>query len=52
MLLFCYRMSASTAEERDEWIECLRRSISHNPFYDMLAQRKKKAQHNVHSNSH
>ncbi|CAK1547265.1 unnamed protein product [Leptosia nina] len=44
-----YRMSASTAEERDEWIECLRRSISHNPFYDMLAQRKKKAQHSVHS---
>ncbi|KPI93013.1 Cytohesin-1 [Papilio xuthus] len=47
-----YRMSAATAEERDEWIECLRRSISHNPFYDMLAQRKKKAQHNVHSSSH
>ncbi|KPJ12790.1 Cytohesin-1 [Papilio machaon] len=47
-----FRMSASTAEERDEWIECLRRSISHNPFYDMLAQRKKKAQHNVHSSSH
>ncbi|XP_046979108.1 cytohesin-1 isoform X1 [Nymphalis io] len=47
-----YRMSAATAEERDEWIECLRRSISHNPFYDMLAQRKKKAQHNLHSGSH
>lgn len=45
-------MSAATAEERDEWIECLRRSISHNPFYDMLAQRKKKAQHNLHSGSH
>lgn len=46
---FIFRMSAATVEERDEWIECLRRSISHNPFYDMLAQRKKKAQHNVHN---
>lgn len=40
-----YRMSASTQEERDEWIACLRRSISHHPFYDMLVRRKKKAQH-------
>ncbi|XP_021190881.2 cytohesin-1 isoform X3 [Helicoverpa armigera] len=38
-----YRMSAATAEERDEWIECLRRSISHNPFYDMLAQQEEGA---------
>ncbi|KAG8230896.1 hypothetical protein J437_LFUL002927 [Ladona fulva] len=31
-------------EEKDEWIKCVRQSISHNPFYDMLAARKKKAQ--------
>ncbi|KAI5698940.1 hypothetical protein M8J76_014840 [Diaphorina citri] len=36
-----YRMSAATAEEKDEWIKCLRTSTSHNPFYDMLATRKK-----------
>ncbi|XP_076345242.1 cytohesin-1-like isoform X2 [Tachypleus tridentatus] len=40
-----YRMSASTVEEMKEWIKCIRQSISHNPFYDMLAARKKKAQH-------
>merc|ERR1711884_816049 len=39
-----YRMSASTEEEKDEWIKCIQQSISHNPFYDMLAARKKKAQ--------
>ncbi|XP_022237745.1 cytohesin-1-like isoform X2 [Limulus polyphemus] len=40
-----YRMSASTPEEMAEWIKCIRQSISHNPFYDMLSARKKKAQH-------
>jgi len=39
-----YRMSAGTLEEKDDWIACIRQSISHNPFYDMLAARKKKAQ--------
>ena len=39
-------MSASTEEEKDEWIKCIQQSISHNPFYDMLAARKKKAQKN------
>lgn len=39
-----YRMSASTEEEREEWIKCIQQSISHNPFYDMLSARKKKAQ--------
>ncbi|XP_043665839.1 cytohesin-1 isoform X3 [Vespa velutina] len=47
-----YRMSAATDEEKDEWIKCVRQSISHNPFYDMLAARKKKAQKtNVYSKS-
>jgi len=41
-----YRMSASTEEEKDEWIKCIQRSISDNPFYDMLALRKKKVQTN------
>ena len=39
-----YRMSASRVEEKDEWMKCIRASISENPFYDMLAARRKKAQ--------
>ncbi|CAO1300560.1 unnamed protein product [Diamesa serratosioi] len=38
-----YRMSAATEEEKLEWIKCLTHSIAHNPFYDILVQRKKKA---------
>lgn len=38
-----YRMSAATEEDKQEWIKCLNASISHNPFYDILTQRKKKA---------
>lgn len=38
-----YRMSAATAEDQLEWIKRLTQSISHNPFYDILVQRKKKA---------
>ncbi|XP_031623040.1 cytohesin-1-like isoform X1 [Contarinia nasturtii] len=38
-----YRMSAATEEDKQEWIKCLNASISHNPFYDILVQRKKKA---------
>ncbi|XP_052685253.1 cytohesin-1-like isoform X1 [Crassostrea angulata] len=40
-----YRMSASTTEEKEEWIRCIKQSISENPFYDMLAARRKKAAH-------
>ncbi len=40
-----YRMSAATAEEKDEWVKGIKTSISHNPFHDMLNARKKKAQH-------
>lgn len=39
-----YRMSASTRDEKDQWIDSIRQSISVNPFYDMVAARKKKAQ--------
>ncbi|XP_076061679.1 cytohesin-1-like isoform X3 [Oratosquilla oratoria] len=42
-----YRMSAATPDEKDEWITCIRQSISHNPFYDMLAKRKKNIQKNT-----
>ncbi|XP_076331845.1 cytohesin-1-like [Tachypleus tridentatus] len=40
-----YRMSASTLEEMEDWMKCIRQSISHNPFYDMVTARKKKVQH-------
>lgn len=39
-----YRMSASSKEEKEQWITSIRQSISVNPFYDMVAARKKKAQ--------
>lgn len=39
-----YRLAASTKEERDKWVNSIRQSISVNPFYDMVAARKKKAQ--------
>lgn len=38
-----YRMSASSEEEKDDWIKRLNQSISTNPFYDILVQRKRKA---------
>uniref|UniRef100_H3CGV1 Cytohesin 1b n=1 Tax=Tetraodon nigroviridis TaxID=99883 RepID=H3CGV1_TETNG len=37
-----YRISAPTAEEKDEWIGSIRAAISKDPFYEMLASRKKK----------
>lgn len=40
-----YRMSAASKEEKEIWIKCLRSSISDNPYIDMLAARKRKAQH-------
>ncbi|XP_014677644.1 PREDICTED: cytohesin-1-like [Priapulus caudatus] len=36
-----------TAEEKDEWIKCIRASINEHPFYDMLVVRRKKAQHKI-----
>ncbi|XP_076458332.1 cytohesin-1-like isoform X2 [Babylonia areolata] len=38
-----YRMSAGTAEEKDDWIQRIRASINDNPFYDMLAARRRNA---------
>lgn len=40
-----YRMSASTLDEKEEWIKCIKASISEHPFYDMLAARRKKVTH-------
>ncbi|CAG5904312.1 unnamed protein product [Menidia menidia] len=37
-----YRISAPTAEEKDEWINSIKAAISKDPFYEMLAARKKK----------
>lgn len=38
-----YRMSASKAEDKDEWIRAIKASISEHPFYEMLALRRKNA---------
>ncbi|XP_066519486.1 cytohesin 4b [Hoplias malabaricus] len=37
-----YMICASSAEERDDWIESIRASITKDPFYDLVSVRKKK----------
>ncbi|XP_030671476.1 cytohesin-4 isoform X2 [Nomascus leucogenys] len=37
-----YRISATSAEERDQWIQAIRASITRVPFYDLVSTRKKK----------
>ncbi|XP_015687442.1 cytohesin-4 [Protobothrops mucrosquamatus] len=37
-----YKISAASEEDRDLWIEAIRTSISRDPFYDLVAARKKK----------
>lgn len=39
-----YRMHSATTEEKDAWMKAIKTSISHNPYFDMLAARKRKAQ--------
>lgn len=41
-----YKMCAASGEEKDEWIRCIRASISDNPFYELLATRRQKATRN------
>ena len=41
-----YRLSAATAVEKDAWVKSIQTSVSRNPFYEMLAARKRKAQQN------
>uniref|UniRef100_A0A673I6K1 Cytohesin-1-like n=1 Tax=Sinocyclocheilus rhinocerous TaxID=307959 RepID=A0A673I6K1_9TELE len=38
-----YRISAPTTEEKEEWINSIKAAISRDPFYEMLAARKKRA---------
>uniref|UniRef100_A0A3B3RIL3 Cytohesin 4a n=1 Tax=Paramormyrops kingsleyae TaxID=1676925 RepID=A0A3B3RIL3_9TELE len=38
-----YRLCASTAEERDDWIASIRASTSKDPFYDLVTARKRRA---------
>eukprot|EP00794_Sanderia_malayensis_P008834 gene8834-9780_t len=40
-----YRICASSAHERDNWITDIKNSITRDPFYEMLQARKKKATH-------
>ncbi|KAM3833557.1 cytohesin-4 [Vipera latastei] len=37
-----YKISAASQEDRDLWIEAIRTSITRDPFYDLVAARKKK----------
>ncbi|KAK2833023.1 hypothetical protein Q5P01_016912 [Channa striata] len=37
-----YKLSAATAEERDNWIDAIRKSITKDPFYDLVTLRKRK----------
>ncbi|KAG8138179.1 hypothetical protein E2320_004095 [Naja naja] len=37
-----YKISAASQEDRDLWIEAIRNSITRDPFYDLVAARKKK----------
>ncbi|UYV77460.1 CYTH1 [Cordylochernes scorpioides] len=37
-----YRMSAASQQKKDEWIDSIGQSVTHNPFYDILAARKNK----------
>uniref|UniRef100_A0A3Q0SNQ4 Cytohesin 4b n=1 Tax=Amphilophus citrinellus TaxID=61819 RepID=A0A3Q0SNQ4_AMPCI len=40
-----YTICASSADERDSWIEAIRASITKDPFYDLVSLRKKKVIH-------
>ncbi|KAJ6221623.1 hypothetical protein RDWZM_000168 [Blomia tropicalis] len=41
-----YRLAAANLEEKVAWVNGIRASVSRSPFYEMLAARKRKAQHN------
>ena len=40
MSMFCFRMSASSQEEREIWIQCIRDSVENNPFSKVIAEKK------------
>ncbi|XP_061080414.1 cytohesin-3-like isoform X2 [Conger conger] len=37
-----YKISAPSAEERDDWMKSIRASITKDPFYDLVTDRKRK----------
>ncbi|KAM6905536.1 cytohesin-2-like [Xenentodon cancila] len=37
-----YKLSAASREERDDWINAVRASITKDPFYDLVSLRKRK----------
>nr|XP_055069573.1 cytohesin 4b isoform X2 [Misgurnus anguillicaudatus] len=45
-----YMICAGSAEERDDWIESIRASITKDPFYDLVSVRKKKVINKVPEN--
>ncbi|KAM8823988.1 cytohesin-2-like [Synchiropus picturatus] len=38
----CYKLSAASVDERDDWVRAIRSSVSRNPFYDLVSERKRK----------
>uniref|UniRef100_A0A3Q2DLQ1 Cytohesin 4a n=1 Tax=Cyprinodon variegatus TaxID=28743 RepID=A0A3Q2DLQ1_CYPVA len=37
-----YKLNAASEEERDDWIDAIRASITKDPFYDLVMMRKRK----------
>lgn len=37
-----YRLVATSAEERDEWIKCIEVNLRHSSVYDSMTQRRRK----------
>ena len=44
------RMSASSAQERDAWLQCINESIREHPFHDIVAAKKASLQSRSHRN--
>uniref|UniRef100_A0A667ZCU0 Cytohesin 4a n=1 Tax=Myripristis murdjan TaxID=586833 RepID=A0A667ZCU0_9TELE len=44
-----YKLSAANAEERDNWIDAIRASVTKDPFYDLVSLRKRKVISNASS---
>jgi hypothetical protein len=40
LLFLYYRMSASSQEDRDQWIQAIQESIRDNPFHKIIADKK------------
>lgn len=36
-----FKLRAKNREDRDLWLECLRREVAHNPLYDLVQRRKR-----------